>query len=72
MEVNLKLSYYLTSIMQAYTQKYHVFIIKLMLFTDADTDASDDYVDDVCSSNEENETVYQSVVDPDVPLIEQE
>ena len=41
-------------------------------FIDADTDASDDYADDVCSSNEESETVYQSVVDPDVPLIEQE
>jgi hypothetical protein len=42
------------------------------LITDADTDASDDYEDDVCGVNEDSEALYQSVVDPNVPLIEQE
>ena len=41
-------------------------------FADADTDASDDYADDVCGVNEDSEALYQSVVDPNVPLIEQE
>ena len=44
----------------------------MTMFTDADTDASEDYADDVCGVAEECEMLYQSVVDPNVSLIEQE
>ena len=47
------------------------------MFTAVDTNGSDDYADDVCSLNEETECDVPSfednqLVDPDVPLIEQE
>ena len=44
-------------------------------FTATDTEGSDDYTDDVCSMNEEARcsiTTSNHLVDPDVPLIEQE
>ena len=47
-------------------------------FTAVDTNGSDDYADDVCSLNEETECDVPPsfednwLVDPDVPLIEQE
>lgn len=47
------------------------------VYTADDTDGSEDYAEDVCSSNDESECSVpmfedNQLVDPDVPLIEQE